>query len=96
MKPTEPLESGVLEKIREDLRECLGERVRVKANKGRKVIVENMGILEETYPHLFVVRVDSQSSAGQRVSFSYSDIITKTVELTKPDTNETFFPWLNS
>ncbi|PKQ28197.1 MAG: Veg protein [Candidatus Anoxymicrobium japonicum] len=87
---------NVLQRIREDLKECLGEKLKVRANKGRKVVVENMAVLEETYPHVFVVRVDAKTAPGQRISYSYTDIITKTVELSKPDSEEDMFVWLSS
>ncbi len=96
MRNTEPLGNNVMQRIRDDLTECLGTKLKVKANKGRKIVIENMAVLEETYPHVFVVRVETKSAPGQRVSYSYTDIITKTVELSYPETDETLFPWLNS
>ena len=96
MRNFEPLQINVTDRIREDLRECLGNTLKVKANKGRKVVIENLAVLEETYPHVFVVRVEAKASPSQRVSYSYADIITKTVELSHPETDEALFPWLNS
>ncbi len=92
----EPLEINVMQRIRDDLNECLGARLRVKANKGRKIVVENLAVLEETYPHVFVVRVENKTAPHQRVSYSYADIITRTVELSHPETDEGLFDWLNS
>ena len=94
MRTAEPLEGKLRDKIREDLEVLLGETLWVKANKGRKIVVENEAILEETYPHVFVVKVANKSSPPQRVSYSYADIITKTVELSFPDSNKYLFPWL--
>lgn len=85
-----------MQRIRDDLNECLGEKLKVRANKGRKIVVENMAVLEETYPHVFVVRVETKASPSQRVSYSYADIITKTVELSRPDSDEGLFAWLSS
>jgi uncharacterized protein Veg len=96
LRNSEPLKTNVMERIREDLKECLGTTLKVKANKGRKIVIENMAVLEETYPHVFVVRVETKASPRQRVSYSYADIITKTVELSYPETDEALFPWLNS
>jgi uncharacterized protein Veg len=90
------MQVAILERIREDLNECLGTKLRVKANKGRKIVIENTAVLEKTYPHVFVVLVDAKSSPCQRVSYSYVDIITKTVELSHPETDEELFPWLIS
>ncbi len=87
---------NVMQRIREDLNECVGARLKVRANKGRKIVIENMAVLEETYPHVFVVRVEAKASPSQRVSYSYADIITKTVELSHHETDEALFNWLNS
>lgn len=91
MRNSEPLSSNVMQRIRDDLKECLGNKLRVKANKGRKIVIENMAVLEDTYPHVFVVRVETKSSPSQRVSYSYADAITKTVELSDPETGEPLF-----
>lgn len=96
MRNSEPLSSNVMDRIREDLKECLGNKLKVKANKGRKIVIENMAVLEDTYPHVFVVRVETKSSPSQRVSYSYADVITKTVELSDPETGEPLFQWLSN
>jgi len=95
LRNTEPLEVNVMQRIRDDLNECLGEKLKVRANKGRKIVVENMAVLEETYPHVFVVRVETKAAPSQRVSYTYADIITRTVELSRPDSEEGLFGWLN-
>ena len=95
MRNTEPLKMSVMQRIRDDLNECLGTRLKVRANKGRKIVIENLAVLEETYPHVFVVRVETKTAPDQRVSYSYADIITKTVELSNPETEEALFPWLS-
>lgn len=96
MRNTEPLQVDVMKRIRDDLNECLGSKLKVRANKGRKIVIENTAVLEETYPHVFVVRVQNKTSPSQRVSYSYADIITKTVELSHPETDEALFAWLVS
>lgn len=68
--------------IRDNLEENIGNEVVVRANTGRKRIVEKSGIIEQTYPNVFVVLVDaSRQEACRRMSFSYTDVLTKTVEL---------------
>ncbi|MCY0881370.1 MAG: Veg family protein, partial [Firmicutes bacterium] len=49
---------SVLDDIKRELESHVGERIRVKANKGRKKIDEKDGVLEKTYPHIFVVKLD--------------------------------------
>ncbi|HEY8393727.1 MAG TPA: Veg family protein [Thermaerobacter sp.] len=70
----------VLAEIRRDLENYVGKRVRVRANKGRRRIVEREGTLEKTYPNLFVIKLDEQYQ-NRRVSYTYADLLTAMVEV---------------
>lgn len=83
------LEKNDLAKIREDVEDSIGERVILKANKGRRRTTTREGILEEAYPSLFVVKIKNQFDSVRRVSYTYSDILTETVEVTLCDGKET-------
>jgi len=74
------LATDVLCEIRKQLEPHLGERIKLKANRGRRKTYEKEGILESIYPSIFVVRIDEQNYF-QRLSFSYADVLTETVEL---------------
>lgn len=76
------LEKNSLAKIRERVENCVGQKVRLKANKGRKKTTIKEGILESAYPSIFVVKIDGGYNTIRRVSYSYSDILTETVEVT--------------
>lgn len=73
--------------VQETLAQYLGKNVTLKANSGRKKYIERSGVLEGTYPNLFVVRV-KEKSVERRMSFSYVDLITGTVVLTVKDGEE--------
>lgn len=66
--------------IRQDLEAYVGQRIKLRANRGRKKIDEKIGVLEKTYPHIFVIKLD-EKKAERRITFSYSDVLTQTVEL---------------
>lgn len=76
------LEINSVTKIRKDLEGCIGKRVILKANKGRKRTTTREGILESAYPNLFVVKIANEYDSIRRVSYTYSDILTSTVEVT--------------
>lgn len=76
------LEKNSLARIRKNVEGCIGKKVILKANKGRKKTTVREGILEEAYPSLFVVRISNKFDSVRRVSYTYSDILTATVELT--------------
>lgn len=82
------LEKNNLAKIRKDVEDCVGKKVILKANKGRKKTTVREGILEEAYPSLFVVRICNQFDSVRRVSYTYSDILTETVEVTICDDSQ--------
>lgn len=72
---------SILADIKKDLEGHVGQRIRLKANKGRKKVVEREGVLERTYPNIFVVRFHEADAGERRVSYSYADLLTDTVEL---------------
>ncbi len=82
-------------RIRTDLTELTGTRMRLRANMGRSKIIEREGVLEQTHPSLFVVKVDEKRDRTARVSYSYVDVLTGTVELTHVESGESLLPWLN-
>ncbi|NLL21573.1 MAG: Veg protein, partial [Firmicutes bacterium] len=49
---------NTLGKIRKELEMHVGEKVKLRANRGRRKTFEKVGVLENTYPSIFVIRVD--------------------------------------
>lgn len=68
--------------IRRSLEPHVGSRVTLRANGGRRKTIERTGVLEETYPSVFIVKLDEDQNSFKRVSYSYADILTETVEVT--------------
>jgi len=77
-------EVGTLERIREDLDGFVGQSIKIRANRGRKRTFEVEGILEQTYPKVFVIRF-KERQVERRISYSYVDLLTKAVELSVGD-----------
>ncbi|MCT2534321.1 Veg family protein [Aquibacillus koreensis] len=70
-----------LVEIKQGLDGQIGKRLKLRANGGRRKTVERYGTLAETYPSVFIVELDQQENAFERVSYSYADVLTETVEL---------------
>lgn len=68
--------------IKESIQSHIGERVKLKTNKGRKKIVEHEGVLESAYSSIFTVKICNSYNLSRCVSYSYSDVLTDNVELT--------------
>ncbi|MFC4403567.1 biofilm formation stimulator Veg [Gracilibacillus xinjiangensis] len=70
-----------LVEIKQGLDGYVGKRLKIRANGGRKKTVERYGTLAETYPSVFIVELDQEENSFERVSYSYADVLTETVEL---------------
>ena len=60
----------------------IGENLTVVAQAGRKKVTRRRGTLKETYPAIFVVDLDQDENAFERVSYSYADLLTKSIQIT--------------
>ena len=87
-------QAEVMDRIKKDLECFLGSKMRFKANLGRCKVIEREGILEEIHPNLFVMRVDEKRNRSRRVSYSYADILTRSVELSHIRSKKNVLPWL--
>jgi uncharacterized protein Veg len=74
-------EKSDLFQIKKNIETCIGEKVQLKANKGRKKAFIKEGVLENSYPSIFIVKFENEYETTRRVSYSYTDILTKAVEL---------------
>ena len=70
-----------LSQVRKELESCVGKRVQLKANKGRKKTSVKEGIVENAYPSIFTVRFENEYNSVRKVSYNYTDILTHTVEV---------------
>ena len=83
------IERGDIERVKTLLTENIGERIKLTAKKGRKRVIVRQGVIHATYPSIFIVILDSISEfadTGRTISFSYADILTKSIEIIVTDT----------
>ena len=66
-----------LEKIKEELNNYVGKKITIKYNLGRNKFEKYEVVLKELYSHVFLVELNNENIK----SFSYSDIITKTIKI---------------
>ncbi|MGI6345127.1 MAG: Veg family protein [Bacillota bacterium] len=72
---------NALAEIRRDLETHVGERIWVKANRGRRKTVIREGILTNIYPYHCLIELNDEKYPVKVVSVSYADVLTQTVEL---------------
>jgi len=59
-----------------------GNKVKIRINRGRHKIDVTEGVISETYPSIFLIKVQETKDMPVRmVSYSYTDLLTKDVEL---------------
>ncbi|MBW5449054.1 Veg protein [Cohnella sp. CFH 77786] len=72
---------NALLEIKRSLEPHVGSKIMLRANGGRRKTIERTGVLEEIYPSVFIVKLDEEQHAFKRVSYSYADILTESVEV---------------
>ncbi len=70
-----------LAEIRGLLEEKIGEEIKITVQMGRKKKKERRGVLQETYRSVFVVNLNQDENNFERVSYTYRDVLTNTVEV---------------
>ncbi len=80
---------ATLTEIRKSVEGCIGSKVILRTNKGKRKVNVKEGVIEVAYPSVFIVKINAGLDTERRVSYSYSDILTDTVEVTLMDSCET-------
>jgi uncharacterized protein Veg len=70
-------------KVRNVVKKHIGSKVVVRCNLGRHKIDVTEGVISETYPSIFIIKVRNEiEDTFQFISYSYTDILTKEVKIT--------------
>lgn len=70
-------------KVRNAVNKHIGSRVVVRCNLGRHKVDVTEGIIAETYPSIFLIKVRNElEDTFQTISYSYTDVLTKDVRIT--------------
>jgi uncharacterized protein Veg len=68
--------------VRRDIQKIIGSKVQLETNKGRHKSVVSMGIVSNVYPSIFTIQLNEGPDPSRKLSFSYTDVLTNTVEIT--------------
>lgn len=94
MEDTIVRQATTVNSIHETLVGYTGKRLRVRANMGRSKIIEREGVLTQAHNSLFIVETIEKRGRKARQSYQYVDVLTGTVELTDPESEQPLFPEL--
>lgn len=64
--------------LKTDIAEKIGQKIIVKGSLGRSKSFEKEATIEKTYPNIFVIKYEEDEG---NVTYSYTDILTRTVEV---------------
>lgn len=64
--------------LKTDILEKVGQKIIVKVSLGRSRTFAKEATIEKAYPNIFVVRYEENN---RNVTYSYTDILTRTVEV---------------
>ena len=71
-----------LQKVKQEVENYIGQEIVVKANVGRNKCICKRGMIDSTYPNLFVFKdIETQS----KLSYSYADLVTNNLQLSSID-----------
>jgi uncharacterized protein Veg len=68
--------------VRDDIRKIIGSKVKLETNKGRHKSVISRGVVSNAYPSIFTIQLNEGPDPTRRMSFSYTDVLTNSVEIT--------------
>lgn len=70
--------------LKTDILDKVGQKIIVKGSLGRSKAFEKEATIEKAYPNIFVVKYEEND---RNVTYSYTDILTRTVEVEVFDGN---------
>jgi uncharacterized protein Veg len=82
------IDAQALMKVRKAVESNVGEKVKLKANRGRKKSFIREGVIHDVYPSIFTVRINIDDRSVHMLSFTYFDILTSDVEVVVCKNNE--------
>ncbi len=75
---------AMVESIKKSIEDNIGRKVKVTSKEGRNRFAVCKGVIEESYPNVFVVKYENPQSANKevsRISYSYIDVLTHNVQV---------------
>ena len=74
-------ESASISKVYNLIQDNIGKKVLIRTNQGRNRFDEEEGVIETMHPYVFCVKIGSDDDSCKTISFSYTDVLIRDVEL---------------
>ena len=69
-------------KVKNSISRCVGSKVQLRSLTGRQKSTVTRGTIENVYPSIFTILLEGEEEFRRKVSYSYTDILTRAVEIT--------------
>jgi uncharacterized protein Veg len=64
-----------IDTIKNKIDELVGKNIYMEVCRGRKQVKRYKGVVENTFPSVFVVRLTEGDNVAPQLSYSYSDVL---------------------
>lgn len=71
--------------VKQSIQKFIGSKVKLESNKGRHKSTVNEGVISNVYPSIFTIQLFEGGFPSRKLSFSYTDVLTNSVEITLCD-----------
>ncbi len=78
-----------MERVRLQIEQNIGQRIRITVKKGRKKVLTRYGTINAVYPFTFNVTLECLSEfaeVNRNLSLNYTDVLTRTIGITVVET----------
>lgn len=79
---------ATLLEIKTQMEKQVGNKITLTIQGSRNRQSERHGVLAELYPAVFVVDLDQEENAFERLSYSYADVLTGSIAIEFDETDE--------
>jgi uncharacterized protein Veg len=67
--------------VKEKIKALSGKNIAMRVCRGRKQVKEYWGVIENTFPSVFVVRLENTAHIPPCLSYSYNDVLCGDVQI---------------
>ncbi len=68
--------------VKKDIAKFVGSKVKLQSNISKHKSLVSEGVIENTYPSIFIIQLYEGIIPLRKVSFSYTDVLTHAIEIT--------------
>jgi uncharacterized protein Veg len=76
-----------LDEIKSCIKSYIGEEVSLVTDRGKRKMKTKHGVIERVFDNIFTVEITEGFNSTRTVSYSYSDVLTDTVEVIIDETD---------